>query len=122
MEDARCRRHRLDASAVRREEGERTVRVALDPETLLVNERVVMMAEQAEVVEGGRAAQRPVLDVVCIAMNARATAGEAAAAIADPQRALDRRRNGAPPPPHVEHVAARVDLGHDDTGIARQTQ
>jgi hypothetical protein len=85
-----------------------------------MDRNVVVMAELAEVVERGRTAERPMLDVVGVAMRAGSATWEAAAAVADPQRSLDGGWNGARAATDVEHASACVDVGDHQACIAGQ--
>jgi hypothetical protein len=101
-------------------EAHAALRVPLHPEPALVHRPVVHAAEQQQVVELRRAAVRPVLHVVRVAVAAL-TAGEATC-VAVPllERPADRRRHGPAPPPDVEHVALRVVCHLDQRGVARE--
>jgi hypothetical protein len=69
------------------------VRVAMNREAALVQQRVVMRAEQREVVESRGAAVGPVVDMVHVDVAHVPAAGERAAAVTRPKRAPERRRD-----------------------------
>ena len=76
-------------------------------------------AKLHQVVEPGRAAVRPVPDVMRIAPPGRA-AREAAAPIPRHERAAQRRRDRARLPADVQHLPVGA-VGHDDpSGVTRQ--
>jgi hypothetical protein len=97
-----------DARAVRPQEVERAVPGAVDGEAVLVEEAVVVAAEQDEVVLAGRAAVRPVVDVVGVEVVASVAAGVAAAAVAAFERGAQWRWDDAPAAAVVDATVAGV--------------
>src|SRR5256885_14828295 len=81
--------------AVRSPEAERSVGLAIDLVSLLVNRAVVATTEQREIRQRRGAAVRPVADVMALA-ESHATARGAAASVAVGERASERPRDGAP--------------------------
>ena len=93
-------------------------RVAMDREPAFVQQRVVMRAEQREVLEARVAAIGPVADVVRVDVARATAARERAAAIARPERALERRRHRALLAADVERRAALVLDDRDHAAVA----
>ena len=106
-------------AAVRPPEPERAVGLGIDAIALLVDRAVVSATEEREVGERGRAALRPVADVMPLAQRQPA-AREAAAAVAMVKRAPQRRRNRPRPRPDLHDAPVRV-VPHDHAaGVTRQ--
>ena len=78
------------------------------------------VAQQYEVREAGRAALRPVLDVMRVDVAALRAAGKTAAAVARPQRAPDRRRHRAGLAADIERLAVAVLDDDDALAVAGQ--
>ena len=90
----------------------------MDREPALVQQRVVMRAEQREVVEARVAAFGPMVDVMRVDVARAVAARERAAAIARPERALERRRDRALLSTYVERRAALVLYDRDQATVA----
>jgi hypothetical protein len=105
--------------AVRSPEPERAVRLSIDLVALLVHRAVMPATEQSEVRQRGRAAVRPVADVMSLAERQPA-AREAAALVPVVERAAQRRRNRPGPSPDLQGAPFLVVPHHHPTGVARQ--
>ena len=115
---SRRRARRQDAVAV--SEPKPAVRSVLDRVAALVDEPVVVEAEEHEVVEARLATVSPVPTMVRLQMAAPLTTGEAAAvSVARAQQAPERRRHGAPLPAGAQRQTVALDLRHD-LGVAAE--
>jgi len=106
-------------AAVGPPEPERAIGLSIEVIALFVDRAVVPATEQGEVRERGRAALRPVPDVMPLAQREPA-AREAAAAVPVVQRAPQRRGNGPGPGADLDDVAVWIVLHHHPAGVARQ--
>ena len=108
------RRHRNigNRPPARHAEMQRAVGVARDLIALLVDRPVMAPAEEREVVEPGRAAIRPVVDVVALRM-AQSTARKAASAVPRLEHPPERGRDGPRASSDVQDVAV-LGVTHDD--------
>src|SRR5271154_2831820 len=88
--------------AVRMQEPPAPAGERLDPDRPLVNQAVVQPAQRDQVIEFGRSAVGPVLDVVRIEVALVGAAGEAATGIPGVKGTADRRRNAARLASHIE--------------------
>src|SRR4029078_7100490 len=81
----------------------------------VVNDPVMMAAQEREVVERGPSARNPVSDVVGVAHDRwSAAARESAVRVSEHKGAPDRRRDQAAEPADVEDLAAGAEDGRDD--------
>ena len=116
---ARRLRNLRQRPAVGPREADRARVVKLHLQAAFVHRPVMPPAKLHQVVEPGRAAVRPVPDVVRIAPPGRA-AREAATPIPRRERTAQRRRDRARLPADAEHLSGGA-VGHDDpSGVARQ--
>ncbi len=106
-------------AAVRPLEPERAVGLSIEVKALFVDRAVVPATEPGEVRERGRAALRPVPDVMPLAQREPA-AREAAAVVPVVQRAPQRRGNRPGPGADLDDVAVWIVLHHHPAGVARQ--
>ncbi len=91
--------------------------VVVDGVAALVDETVVAAAEQQQVGERGLAAERPVLDVVRVDVDAVVTAGEAAAVVACEQGPAKRGRDRTRLPSDAERLSRPL-VQSDEGGVA----
>ena len=101
------------------QEAELTGARALDLKSVLVDEAMVMAAEEDEIGKGSGAAISPVEDVMRLG-EAEPAAGEPAPPIPDLESAPDGGRDGPGSPAHVQNVAVGGGSGPDDAGIAAE--
>ena len=107
------------AAAGRPREADRACVVEHHPQSAFMHGPVMPPAKLHQVVEPGRAAVRPVPDVMRIAPPGRAT-WEAATPIPRGERTAERRRDRARLPTDVQHLPGHA-VGHDDPpGVTRQ--
>ena len=100
------------------EEAEYAVVRGFDAEAALVDEVVMVVAERNEVREPRLAAVGPVPDVVALGIARVRAARESATLVAGSERALERRRNGARAPTHVERLAFCIVDEADERAVA----
>src|SRR3954452_16255914 len=87
----------------------------------MVDDPVVVSAEQDEVVEAGLAAGYPVADVVGVTHHRwPVAAGERTVSVADDQGGPDPSGDGSSGAAHVEGFATGAEDGGDDLGVTRQ--
>ena len=87
----------------------------------VVDDAVVMAAEQGEVVELGWAAVDPVGEVVGVAHEGWSSAGgEGAVSVAEDQGGPDRGGDRSAEAAHVEDLAVAAEDGGDDLGVTGQ--
>ena len=116
----RPRREGRAENAVAVAEAERPRAVVLDRVAALVDEAVVVEAEQYEVLEARLAAVRPMLAVVCLEVAAALAAGEAAGLlVARLEQTAKRRRHRPPLASDAHRQAVSLDLG-DELRVAAQ--
>jgi hypothetical protein len=116
----RCRgrwRHLGQQTAVRPLEAERSVGLARHLVAFLVHGAVMPPTEKREIRERGRAAVRPVVEVMSLA-EAYAAAREAAAPVAMMERAPQGRRDRPGSGSHFHDSPVLVVSHHDSAGIA----
>ena len=106
------RRNLGQGPTIRPPEPKRAVGLPLDMIALLVDRSMVPATQQSEVRERGRAALRPVADVMPLA-EPQSTPREAAALVPLVQRAPQRRRNRASPGADLGDATVLV-VPHDD--------
>jgi len=106
--------------AGRPSEPERAVGLSIDLVALLVDCAVVPTTQQREDRERGRAAVRPMLDVMALA-EGHPAAREAAAVVPVMQRAPQRRRNRPGPRSNFHDAPVLVVPHHHAARVARQT-
>ena len=96
--------------------------VEVDGPAVVVDDPVVLGAQQHQVVQGGRAAVGPVPDVVGVApAGGSAAAGERAAAVAHDQRPPQRGRDDAGAAADVEQGTGGVDDRDLQPGVAAES-
>ena len=110
------RRHLGQGPAVRPPEPERAVGLPIDLVALLVNRAVVPATEQGEVRERGRAALRPVAEMMPLAEREPA-AREAAGPVPVVERAPQCRGNRPGPGPDLYQAAFLIVSHHHPAGI-----
>ena len=108
---------RLEHRSIGPQEGRRPVSELPHRESALVNGPVMASAQEDEVVEAGRAAVDPVLDVMRVAAAGRA-AGESATPVARLKRPPDRGRHRAGLAPDVEDGAVGAMTHRHHRGVA----
>ncbi len=113
------RRSRGEEPPVRPPELERAVGLSLHLVALLVDRAVVTATEQREVGERGRAALRPVADVMPLTER-QSAAREAATPVPMVQRSPQRRGNRPRPGADLQQAAVGVVSHHHPAGVARQ--
>jgi hypothetical protein len=113
------RRNLGQETAVRPPEPERAVGLPINLVALLVDRAVVPATEQGEVRERGRAALRPVADVMPLAEREPA-ARKAAAPVPVEERSPQRRGDRPGPGPNCHEVPVLIVSHHHPAGIARQ--
>ena len=117
--NVRRRWHFGDEPPVGAIERERAIGLSFDAVALLVDGAVMPAAEHREIRQRGRAAARPMPDVMPLP-DAHAAAGEATSAVAMVQRSPDRGRNRPCPGADLDEPPLRV-VPHDHAaGIARE--
>jgi hypothetical protein len=104
-------------SAVRATEAKLALRLSIDLVALLVDGPVVAATEQREIRQCGRAALRPVTDMVALA-EPDCAAWEAAAAVAMVERPPERRGNRARAGIDLHDPAVPAVPHHHPAGIA----
>jgi len=92
--------------------------VVVDRETAFVHERVMIRAEQREIVETRLATVRPMLDVMPVDVTVIPAARKRAAAIPGPERTSQRRRYRAVLAADIERRAVLVLDDRDQTTVA----
>jgi hypothetical protein len=119
-----CRRPRrwVNDVSVGIGKNERAVGRWLDAKPTLVQRDVMRVTEEHQVLECGRTAVRPMLDVMGVDECCVLASWKTTAPITQAKRAQQRRRDGAPPSPDIEHIAAFVGLGHDEPAVTREPQ
>jgi hypothetical protein len=95
--------------------------LSIDLVAFLVDRAVVSSAEQREVRERGRAALRPVADVMPLAEREPA-ARKAAAAVPVMERAPQRRRDCPRPDPDLDDTPVGIVAHHHPARVARQAR
>ncbi len=117
--DRNWRRNLGQWPPVRSPEPERAVGLSIDLVALLVDRTVVPATEQGEIRERGRAALRPVAEVMALA-EWEPAAREAADAVPVMERSPQRRRNGPGPRPDLQQVPVLIVPHHHAARVARQ--
>src|SRR5205823_7946662 len=112
-------RHLGQELTVRAPEPELSVGLSIHLVALLVDRAVVPATEQREVRERGRAAVRPVADVVPLAER-EAAAGKAAALVPVMERAAKGRRDGPGAGADLDDLTIRGVPHHHPARVARQ--
>jgi hypothetical protein len=118
--DRNGRRHLGQESPVRALEPELAVGVSIHLVALLMDRAVMAATEQREVRERGRAAVRPVADVMPLAEREPA-AGKAAAPVPVVKRPPKGRRDGPGAGVDLDDLAVRGVPHHHPARVARQT-
>src|SRR5580704_8777009 len=109
-----------DGGAVRPVEGEGAAGSSGDQVAAVVDQRVVVLAQADQVVQGRPAAVGPVLDVVQVDPAGLAAREPAPARVAFAGRAAQRRVRAAPPAAQIQEVAGAVVQHPADGGAAGQ--
>ena len=112
---------RRNHAPVRAPEAQRAVRIARDMKAAFVQQAVVMRAQQGEIVDRRLAAVDPMTQMMRGHVVRPVTTGKRAAAIARPERAPQRCRNGALLAACVERRAALVFHDRNGAAVAQKT-